>query len=138
MDKAVEFTEWVWWNNVQKYLFSIFKLFSQYLKCRDEKSKAANRKLTVKAKRYAWISLATIGGGALLGVTGGLVAPLIGVGLSNFLGASAIFTAFSSVTGATVIGSLFGVAGGGLTGEYFVVFFCVIFSNYIKDCYVLY
>lgn len=91
LDKAVEFTE-------------------------DEKSKAANRKLTVKAKRYAWISLATIGGGALLGVTGGLVAPLIGVGLSNFLGASAIFTAFSSVTGATVIGSLFGVAGGGLTG----------------------
>lgn len=33
-----------------------------------------------KVKRYAMIGLAGIGGGALIGVTGGLAAPLIGKG----------------------------------------------------------
>lgn len=50
-------------------------------------------------------------------MTGGLAAPLIGMGLTSFLGSSAILTAIGTTAGATVIGSLFGVAGGGLTGK---------------------
>ena len=84
--------------------------------CSEEKKKANNRRLIAGAKRYALIGLATIGGGALIGVTGGLVAPLIGTSLINLLGASAVLSAISGAVGATVVGSLFGVAGGGLTG----------------------
>jgi len=77
--------------------------------------------LIAGAKRYALIGLATIGGGALIGITGGLVAPLIGTSLINLVGASAVFSAISTVTGATIVGSLFGVAGGGLTGKRFIL-----------------
>lgn len=97
----------------------ILAIPADYFVYRDEKNKAADRKFSAKAKRYAWISLATIGGGALIGITGGLVAPLIGAGLGQLLGASAIVATLTSGIGATLmIGSLFGVAGGGLTGKF--------------------
>lgn len=71
-----------------------------------------------KTKRYALIGLATVGGGALIGVTGGLAAPLIIGGLTSIIGSTALLTTLGSV----VVGSLFGVAGGGLTGSFFFSF----------------
>ena len=38
-------------------------------------------------KRYTMIGLATLGGGAVLGLTGGLAAPFIGAGLGTIIGA---------------------------------------------------
>ena len=39
-----------------------------------------------KIKRYALIGVATVGGGALLGLTGGLAAPLIAAGTGAVIG----------------------------------------------------
>lgn len=66
-------------------------------------------------KRYALIGLATLGGGAVLGLTGGLAAPLIGAGVGTILGAGSA-AVLGSTAGIAIIGSLFGVAGAGLTG----------------------
>uniref|UniRef100_A0A8D8ZQY6 Transmembrane and coiled-coil domain-containing protein 4 n=1 Tax=Cacopsylla melanoneura TaxID=428564 RepID=A0A8D8ZQY6_9HEMI len=81
----------------------------------EEEQGAKSRRIRTLAKRYAWISLATIGGGALVGVTGGLAAPFIGAGLGSLIGGSAAM-ALGSTTGIAVVGSLFGAAGAGLTG----------------------
>jgi len=70
-----------------------------------------------KAKRFAMVGLASVGGGVLIGLTGGLAAPLIGTGLASVLGSSAIFAAIGTVGGTAIIGSLFGVAGASLTGK---------------------
>lgn len=83
---------------------------------RDEKKELSRRERTKKIKRYALIGLATLGGGAVLGLTGGLAAaPLIGIGVGPLLG-GATAAALGSTAGIAIIGSLFGVAGAGLTG----------------------
>ena len=63
------------------------------------------------------IGLATLGGGAVLGLTGGLAAPLLAAGAGSVIGAgSAAAAAMASGAGVAVIGSLFGAAGAGLAG----------------------
>lgn len=52
---------------------------------------------------------------SILGLTGGLAAPLIATGVGAVIG-TAGGAALGSVAGVAVIGSLFGVAGAGLTG----------------------
>lgn len=82
----------------------------------DEKKEQGRRQRTKKIKRYALIGLATLGGGAVLGLTGGLAAaPLIGAGVGTLLGGASA-AALGSTAGIAIIGSLFGVAGAGLTG----------------------
>uniref|UniRef100_A0A8C5KTU3 Transmembrane and coiled-coil domains 4 n=1 Tax=Jaculus jaculus TaxID=51337 RepID=A0A8C5KTU3_JACJA len=68
-----------------------------------------------KWKRYLLIGLATVGGGTVIGVTGGLAAPLVAAGAATIIG-SAGAAALGSVAGIAVITSLFGAAGAGLTG----------------------
>lgn len=74
----------------------------------------------MKAKRYALIGLATLGGGALIGITGGLAAPFIGAGLGTIVGGSAAI--LGTAAGVAVVGSLFGAAGAGLAGNIFLIF----------------
>ncbi|KAJ3271328.1 Transmembrane and coiled-coil domain-containing protein 4, partial [Terramyces sp. JEL0728] len=75
-----------------------------------------------KLSRWAGVGLAAVGGGLLIGVTGGLATPLIAAGLGTLgtslgvAGAAASFTALGSVTGAAIVGTLFGVSGAGLAG----------------------
>ncbi|EFX72133.1 hypothetical protein DAPPUDRAFT_326548 [Daphnia pulex] len=69
-----------------------------------------------KVKKFAWIGAASVGGGVLVGLTGGLVAPLVGASLAALLGVGGGAAAAGSVTGAAVIGSLFGAAGAGVSG----------------------
>ena len=45
--------------------------------------KRAKRK---KYQKYAMISAASVGGGVLLGVTGGLIAPLLGASIGALIG----------------------------------------------------
>ncbi|CAG5128179.1 unnamed protein product, partial [Candidula unifasciata] len=79
---------------------------------RLEKAKKAKRR---KYKRYALIGLATIGGGTLIGLTGGLAAPLVAAGAGAIIGGTSA-AVLGSTAGVAIIGSLFGVAGAGLTG----------------------
>ncbi|XP_005883097.1 PREDICTED: transmembrane and coiled-coil domain-containing protein 4 [Myotis brandtii] len=76
------------------------------------RKKRENRK---KWKRYLLIGLATVGGGTVIGVTGGLAAPLIAAGAATIIG-SAGAAALGSVAGIAVMTSLFGAAGASLTG----------------------
>ena len=58
-----------------------------YYFCREEEREDARRSKVQKVKRYTMIGLATLGGGAVLGLTGGLAAPFIGAGLGTIIGA---------------------------------------------------
>ncbi|KAF4517179.1 hypothetical protein B566_EDAN005611 [Ephemera danica] len=81
----------------------------------EQEELSAKKKRFRRFKKIALVSLAAVGGGALVGLTGGLAAPFIGVGLGAILGTGAV-TVFSTVAAAAIIGSLFGLAGAGLTG----------------------
>lgn len=81
----------------------------------EEEREEARRRKYKKIKRYTAIGLATLGGGAVLGLTGGLAAPFIGAGLGTIIGAGGA-AAISSTAGVAVVGSMFGAAGAGLTG----------------------
>uniref|UniRef100_A0A914KQU5 Transmembrane and coiled-coil domain-containing protein 4 n=1 Tax=Meloidogyne incognita TaxID=6306 RepID=A0A914KQU5_MELIC len=76
---------------------------------REKKSKLR------KYKRYAIIGAATGLGGVLIGVTGGLAAPLIVASISA-LTATTIFAGLTGTAITAIFGSLFGVAGAGLSG----------------------
>lgn len=81
----------------------------------EEEQEEARKRKYKKIKRYTAIGLATLGGGAVLGLTGGLAAPFIGAGLGTIIGAGGA-AAISSTAGVAVVGSMFGAAGAGLTG----------------------
>ncbi|XP_025195594.1 transmembrane and coiled-coil domain-containing protein 4-like isoform X2 [Melanaphis sacchari] len=102
---------------VDNFELNVVNCLSNFLPVQTEQEQAdAARRLRVsKTKRFALIGLASVGGGILLGLSGGLAAPLIGTGLSSVLGTS-IFGAIGSVGGTAIVGSLFGVAGASLTG----------------------
>uniref|UniRef100_A0A8C6CZ26 Transmembrane and coiled-coil domains 4 n=1 Tax=Moschus moschiferus TaxID=68415 RepID=A0A8C6CZ26_MOSMO len=76
------------------------------------RKKKENRR---KWKRYLLIGLATVGGGTVIGVTGGLAAPLVAAGAATIIG-SAGAAALGSAAGIAIMTSLFGAAGAGLTG----------------------
>ncbi|KAM4805569.1 transmembrane and coiled-coil domain-containing protein 4 [Urocitellus parryii] len=87
---------------------------------KEEESETAEasrkkRETRRKWKRYLLIGLATVGGGTLIGVTGGLAAPLVAAGAATIIG-SAGAAALGSAAGIAVMTSLFGAAGAGLTG----------------------
>ncbi|CAG0882904.1 unnamed protein product [Darwinula stevensoni] len=84
-------------------------------KSEEEKKLDAKKLQRQKLKRYALIGLATVSGGALVGLSGGLAAPLIGAGVGTILGGASA-AALGSTAGMAVVGSLFGVAGAGLAG----------------------
>ncbi|XP_051027536.1 transmembrane and coiled-coil domain-containing protein 4 [Acomys russatus] len=87
---------------------------------KEEESETAEASRKKKEKRRKWkryllIGLATVGGGTVIGVTGGLAAPLVAAGAATIIG-SAGAAALGSVAGIAVMTSLFGAAGAGLTG----------------------
>lgn len=67
-----------------------------------------------KIKKYLMIGLASLGGGAVIGVTGGLAAPIVASAFAGVIGAG---TVAMSTAAAGFVGSLFGVAGAGLTAS---------------------
>lgn len=87
---------------------------------KEEESETAEASRKKKEKRRKWkryllIGLATVGGGTVIGVTGGLAAPLVAAGAATIIG-SAGAAALGSVAGIAIMTSLFGAAGAGLTG----------------------
>ncbi|XP_033943629.1 transmembrane and coiled-coil domain-containing protein 4 [Pseudochaenichthys georgianus] len=81
----------------------------------EESSRRLRRERGRRLRRYLLIGLATVGGGTVIGVTGGLAAPLVAVGAGAVLGAGGA-AALGSATGIAIMASLFGAAGAGLTG----------------------
>ncbi|CAM4676182.1 unnamed protein product [Leuciscus chuanchicus] len=81
----------------------------------EESSRRQKKERGRKLRRYLLIGLATVGGGTVIGVTGGLAAPLVAAGAGAVLGAGGA-AVLGSATGIAVIASLFGAAGAGLTG----------------------
>ncbi|KAL8725659.1 MAG: hypothetical protein Q9181_006332 [Wetmoreana brouardii] len=76
-----------------------------------------------KNSRKWKVGLASVAGAALIGITGGLAAPLVAAGVGSVmgglgLGATAAAGYLGTVAGSTVIvGGLFGAYGGKMTGE---------------------
>ena len=60
--------------------------FLSFVYFREEKKEKHDKERTQKLKKYAMIGVATVGGGALLGLTGGLAAPLIAAGAGAVIG----------------------------------------------------
>ncbi|CAG01702.1 unnamed protein product, partial [Tetraodon nigroviridis] len=81
----------------------------------EESSRRRRKERGRKLRRYLLIGLATVGGGTVIGVTGGLAAPLVAAGATAVLGAGGA-AALGSATGIAIMASLFGAAGAGLTG----------------------
>lgn len=97
-------------RNVVNYLTEVTSNTSEE-DIEASKRKARNRKI----KRRVIIGVAAVGGGVLLGLTGGLAVPLLAAGAGAIIGGAGA-AAIGSVAGVAIIGSLFGVAGAGLTG----------------------
>lgn len=86
-----------------------------------------SKQQAARLKKYALVGLASIGGGALIGVTGGLAAPFIGAGIASLgLGSMVAGGAalLSTTAGVAIVGSLFGAAGAGLTGICTMIYIC--------------
>lgn len=81
----------------------------------EESSRRRRKERGRRLRRYLLIGLATVGGGTVIGVTGGLAAPLVAAGAGAVLGAGGA-AALGSATGIAIMASLFGAAGAGLTG----------------------
>ena len=84
----------------------------------------AQKKVDENQSSRKWkVGLASVAGAALIGVTGGLAAPLVAAGVGSVmgglgLGATAAAGYLGTVAGSTVIvGGLFGAYGGRMTGQ---------------------
>ncbi|KAI8898262.1 hypothetical protein BC833DRAFT_526118 [Globomyces pollinis-pini] len=77
---------------------------------------------TKKYKRWAGVGAAGVLGGVIIGVSGGLAAPLVAAGLGSLSASLGIAGVASSVavigtaSGAALVGSIFGITGAGLAG----------------------
>ena len=86
----------------------------------SETKKAAEENQEVRKRK---VRLATAAGAAILGISGGMAAPLVAAGVGSVmgglgLGATAVAGYLGSVAGSSVlVGSLFGAYGGRMTGQ---------------------
>ncbi|PVD36937.1 hypothetical protein C0Q70_03930 [Pomacea canaliculata] len=107
----------VGWSQVEEMecIFAESLNTEKYEMSQEEKLEQQKKAKRSKYKRFALIGLATVTGGTLIGLTGGLAAPLVAAGASAIIGGVGA-AAVGSTVGVAIIGSLFGVAGAGLTG----------------------
>lgn len=93
---------------------------AKQMSAEDETAKKAKEN---ESSRKWKVGLASVAGAAIIGVTGGLAAPLVAAGVGSVmgglgLGATAAAGYLGSVAGSTVIvGGLFGAYGGRMTGQ---------------------
>uniref|UniRef100_A0ABM0GJC9 Transmembrane and coiled-coil domain-containing protein 4-like n=1 Tax=Saccoglossus kowalevskii TaxID=10224 RepID=A0ABM0GJC9_SACKO len=104
------------WRHLERFEEVLVKMLKeQEEETEEQKKERATNQKKKKRKRYALIGLATVGGGALIGLTAGLAAPLIAAGVGAVIGTSAA-AALTTTAGIAIMTSLFGAAGAGLTG----------------------
>lgn len=81
----------------------------------DESENMEKRRKRARNRRLAMMGLATVGGGLVIGLSAGLLAPVIGAGLAagfTTIGVTGTSTFLAGAGGAAVIGSAATVAGG--------------------------
>lgn len=95
-------------------------------------SEEAKKRAEENKESRKWkVGLASVAGAAIIGVTGGLAAPMVAAGVASVmgglgLGATAAAGYLGSVAGSTVlVGGLFGAYGGRMTGQ--------MMDNYARD-----
>eukprot|EP00052_Salpingoeca_macrocollata_P013770 m.107552 g.107552 ORF g.107552 m.107552 type:complete len:919 (+) comp19050_c3_seq2:718-3474(+) len=83
----------------------------------NQEALAQRQAVAAQRARMRWIKvgIASVVGGALIGLTGGLAAPAVAAGAAALVGGSTAIT-LSSVSGIYAIGTLFGVYGASMTG----------------------
>uniref|UniRef100_A0A183BMN7 DUF726 domain-containing protein n=1 Tax=Globodera pallida TaxID=36090 RepID=A0A183BMN7_GLOPA len=89
------------------------RLIDEYKETVDNQRVRESKNRLKKLKRYAMIGAASGLGGVLIGVTGGLAAPVILTSISALTATTILLPAAAS---AAILGSVFGAAGAGLTG----------------------
>uniref|UniRef100_A0A914HMF9 Transmembrane and coiled-coil domain-containing protein 4 n=1 Tax=Globodera rostochiensis TaxID=31243 RepID=A0A914HMF9_GLORO len=89
------------------------RLIDEYKETVDNQRVRESKSRLKKLKRYAMIGAASGLGGVLIGVTGGLAAPVILTSISALTATTILLPAAAS---AAILGSVFGAAGAGLTG----------------------
>ena len=101
---------------VELFEESVVEMLSNEMpsECEEDIKAKEKRKRNKKIKRYFMICLAALSGGAIIGLTGGLAAPFVAAGAGIIIGGTSA-AVLGSTAGVAVIGSLFGVAGAGLT-----------------------
>ncbi|KAM7404313.1 hypothetical protein PAMP_011674 [Pampus punctatissimus] len=114
MHKKSHFT-FLFSGPINIYIAALSVDLSDAASFREESSRRLRKERGRKLRRYLLIGLATVGGGTVIGVTGGLAAPLVAAGAGAVLGAGGA-AALGSATGIAIMASLFGAAGAGLTG----------------------
>jgi hypothetical protein len=78
----------------------------------DDEAYREKRDNRNKIKKYLAIGLTSLGGGLIIGVTGGLAAPVVISSISTMIGAGTLAVSATAISG--VVGSLFGIGGAGL------------------------
>uniref|UniRef100_A0AC35U7Z7 DUF726 domain-containing protein n=1 Tax=Rhabditophanes sp. KR3021 TaxID=114890 RepID=A0AC35U7Z7_9BILA len=104
---------WETFENAEDYFVKQLTK-EQYAESKENIKVRLRDQKIAKIKRVALISVAGGIGGILIGLTGGLAAPLVASGASAIIGTSVATAGLASATGATIFGTVFGVAGGGL------------------------
>ncbi|TPX56827.1 hypothetical protein PhCBS80983_g04235 [Powellomyces hirtus] len=90
---------------------------------KETKAAAGKREESGRGMRNFKIGLAALAGGAVIGITGGLAAPLVGAGFATLLGAVGLgSTAAGMMVGGLassgmIVGSLFGAYGGHVSSK---------------------
>ncbi|KAF9926320.1 hypothetical protein FBU30_004087 [Linnemannia zychae] len=89
---------------------------SQHGAAMQSQAQTSMQELEKKKKTWKYVAtgLSIAAGATVIGLTGGLAAPLVAVGAGVFLGSGA--AVLGTTAGIAVMASLFGLAGGGLAG----------------------
>ena len=116
-------------TEIAKQLMSSSKDSKEKEATMDAEAEAAKRKQDNKFGRFWKVGLASVAGAAVIGVTGGLAAPLVAGALGGVLGGIGLggvasFLGIFWMNGA-LVGALFGAYGAKMTGE--------MMDNYAKE-----
>ncbi|CAI4221607.1 unnamed protein product [Auanema sp. JU1783] len=105
------------WDDVEELEDSLVgsSIDDEYVESEYSRKARESKQRNKKIKRYLLIGAAGGVGGVLIGLTGGLAAPLVASGVGALLGTGTL-AGLTTAAGAAALGTSFGIAGAGLSG----------------------